>query len=106
MGREGRSGRAQDTLGEFNFTEPLESSEGVFGMFNPDLELPERGNEIISRKGMTLDRKAFEVMKDEYYRMRSWDPASGLQTRQCLEKLGLGFVCDEMEKAGLLAMER
>jgi len=106
MGREGRAGREADSLGEFNFTEPLESSEGVFGMFNPDLELPGRGDAIISRKGMTLDREAFELMKDEYYRMRGWDPASGLQTRPCLEKLGLGFVCDEMEKAGLLAVER
>jgi aldehyde:ferredoxin oxidoreductase len=105
MGREGRAGREADALGEFNFTEPLESSEGVFGMFNPDLELPGRGNEIISRKGMTLDREAFERMKDEYYRMRGWDAASGLQTRQCLQKLGLGFLCQAMEKAGLLAAE-
>jgi aldehyde:ferredoxin oxidoreductase len=55
---------------------------------------------------MTLDRKAFELMKDDYYRMRGWDPASGLQTRQCLEKLGLGFLCEEMEKAGLLSAGR
>jgi aldehyde:ferredoxin oxidoreductase len=106
MGREGRAGREADTLGEFNFTEPLESSEGVFGMFNPDLELPGSGDAIISRKGMTLDREAFERMKDEYYRMRGWDAASGMQTRQCLEKFGLGFVCDELEKSGLLAVER
>jgi len=102
MGREGRAGREADALGEFNFKEPLETSEGVFGMFNPDLELPGRGGEIISRKGMTLDRKAFELMKDEYYRMRGWDAASGLQTRECLEKLGLGFLCEEMEQKGML----
>jgi aldehyde:ferredoxin oxidoreductase len=105
MGREGRSGREEDTLGEFNFKEPLESSEGVFGMFNPDLELPGRGEEIISRKGMTLDQKAFELMKDEYYRMRGWEVTSGLQTRHCLEKLGLSFLCEAMKKAGLLAAQ-
>ena len=73
MGREGRVGRRSDSLGEFNFNEPLESSEGVFGMFNPDLELPGAGDTIISRKGKTLDREAFEQMKDEYYRLRGWD---------------------------------
>ncbi len=103
MGREGRAGREADALGEFNFKEPLETSEGVFGMFNPDLELPGRGNEIISRKGKTLDREAFELMKDEFYRLRGWDAASGLQTRPRLEKLGLGFVCDELENEGILA---
>lgn len=106
MGREGRAGRKDDTLGEFNFNEPLETSEGVFGMFNPDLELPAAGDAIISRKGKTLDREAFEGMKDEYYRLRGWEVTSGLQTRECLQKLGLGFVCGELDKAGLLSAER
>lgn len=106
MGREGRAGREDDTLGEFNFKEPLETSEGVFGMFNPDLELPAAGDAIISRKGKTLDREAFERMKDEYYRLRGWDVTSGLQTRECLRKLGLDFVCGELEKAELLSAER
>ncbi|MBW1855982.1 MAG: hypothetical protein JRJ00_15110, partial [Deltaproteobacteria bacterium] len=79
MGREGRVGRKEDTLGEFNFTEPVETSEGVFGMFNPDLELPGAGDEIITRKGKTVDRKEFERMKDEYYLLRGWDVASGMQ---------------------------
>lgn len=103
MGREGRSGRDSDCLEEFNFTEPLESSEGVFGMFNPDLELPGSGDTIITRKGQTLDRDAFERMKDEYYGLRGWDGATGLQTRKSLETLGLGFVCEELGKMRLLA---
>ena len=102
MGREGRVGRNQDTLGEFNFTEPVELSEGVFGMFNPDLELPGGGSDIVSRKGKTLDRKAFEGMKDEYYRLRGWEVESGLQTRKTLHELSLDFLCQEMEKAGIL----
>lgn len=103
MGREGRAGRSSDSLAEFNFSEPLESSEGVFGMFNPDLELPGGGDTIISRKGMTLDRGAFERMKDEYYRLRAWDGESGLQTKKKLKELGLDFLAGEMEEAGLLA---
>ena len=102
MGREGRVGRKEDTLGEFNFTEPVETSEGVFGMFNPDLELPGAGDEIITRKGKTVDRKEFERMKDEYYLLRGWDVASGMQTKGKLQKLGLDFLLDEMEKGGLL----
>ena len=106
MGREGRVGRNADCLAEFNFNEPLESSEGVFGMFNPDLELPGAGDTIISRKGKTLDREAFEQMKDEYYRLREWDKESGRQTKKKLKELGLDFLCGDMEEAGLLAEVR
>jgi aldehyde:ferredoxin oxidoreductase len=106
MGREGRVGRSDDTIGEFNFSEPLESSEGVFGMFNPDLELPGRGDDIISRKGKTLDRESFERMKDEYYLLRGWDVGSGMQTTKKLQELGLDLLCREMEKAELLKMSK
>jgi aldehyde:ferredoxin oxidoreductase len=102
LGREGRGGRKDDTIGEFNFTEPVETEEGMVGLFNPDLEFPGPGDEIISRKGKTMDRDEFERMKDEYYSLRKWDVATGLQTKQNLETLGLNLVCDEMEKLGLL----
>jgi aldehyde:ferredoxin oxidoreductase len=102
QGREGRSGRKEDTVNELNFTEPVEKSEAVFGMFNPEFKLPGSGNEIVSRKGKTLDRKEFEKMKDEYYQLRGWDVATGLQTRKILEELGLGRLCSEMEKRGFL----
>ena len=102
MMREGRGGRKDDTLGEFNFTEPVETSEGVFGMFNPDLELPGAGGEIFSRKGQIVDRQEFERMKDEYYQLRGWDVESGFQTKEKLQKLGLSFLWGELEKAGVL----
>jgi aldehyde:ferredoxin oxidoreductase len=100
--REGHAGRAGDSLNEFNFTEPVDHSDGVFGMFNPDLEMPGRGEEIISRKGRALGREAFEKMKDEYYALRGWDAATGLQTRKKLDELRTGNVCAELEKRGLL----
>jgi len=102
MGREGRAGRKEDTLNEFNFTEPVETSEGVFGLFNPDLELPGDGDKIVVRKGKTLDRKEFERMKDEYYFLRGWDVGTGLQKKEKLDELGLSFTCSEMDKRGLL----
>jgi aldehyde:ferredoxin oxidoreductase len=103
LGREGRGGRKDDILNEFNFTVPVETSDGVFGMFNPDLELPGPGDQMVVRKGKTVDRAEFERMKDEYYALRGWDVASGLQTKKKLEELKLGFVAGEMERLGLLA---
>lgn len=102
QGREGRVGRQEDTLSEFNFTEPVEKSEAVFGMFNPDFKLPGPGNEIVVRKGKTLDRAKFEKMKDEYYQLRGWDVGTGLQTSKKLKELGLGSLCEETAKKGLL----
>jgi len=100
--REGRVGREGDTLSEFNFTEPLEKTEATFGMFNPDFKLPGAKDEIVVRKGKTLDRKEFERMKDEYYQLRGWDVKTGLQKRKKLKELGLSFLSSEMEKKGLL----
>jgi aldehyde:ferredoxin oxidoreductase len=74
-------------------------------MFNPDLELPGPGDEIAVRKGKTLDRAAFESMKDEYYGLRGWDVETGLQKAKALKDLGLDFVCREMDNPGLLMDE-
>lgn len=105
LGREGRAGRTDDSIGEFNFTEPIETEEGMVGLFNPDLEFPGPGDEIITRKGKTMDRNDFERMKDEYYSLRRWDVSTGLQKKEPLNELGLSFVCDEMDKLGLLQKE-
>ena len=40
-------------------------------------------------------------MKDEYYQLRQWDVATGLQTRTKLEELGLKDVAEDLEKRGL-----
>ena len=102
MCREGRAGRKDDIIGEFNFTEPIEQEEGMIGLFNPDLEMPGPGDTIITRKGATMDRAEFERMKDEYYDLRRWDVPSGLQKQTLLEDLRLSFVCGELDKLGLL----
>ncbi len=102
MCREGRSGRKDDIIGEFNFTEAVDQEEGMIGLFNPDLEMPGPGDTIITRKGATMDRGEFEHMKDEYYDLRKWDGATGLQKKKELEALGLGFVCKELDGLGLL----
>ncbi|MCK5255655.1 MAG: hypothetical protein KAQ81_06500, partial [Deltaproteobacteria bacterium] len=105
MGREGKAGRKDDTIGEFNFTEPIETEEGMVGLFNPDLEFPGSGDEIITRKGKMMDRNDFERMKDEYYNLRRWDVETGLQKKEQLKKLGLTFVCKEMDELDFLKNE-
>lgn len=103
MGREGRSGREADALNQVHFSEPLETEEGMIGFFNPDLEFPGAGDEIITRKGKTLDQRTFERMKDEYYDLRGWDIETGLQRKESLRELRLGFLCDEMSSLNLLS---
>ena len=96
--REGRRGREDDALEEFNFTAPLKSDFN-----NPDCLAPGKDGEVISRKGMVVDRQEFEKMKDEYYAIRGWDVETGLQKRKPLEDLGLEDVAEELEGRGLLA---
>ncbi len=102
MGREGRSGREKDIIQEFNFDQTAEECEGVFGLFNPELEFPGPGEDIIVRKGKTFDRTAFEEMKDDYYALRQWDKKSGLQKKKSLEDLKLDFVCETLDSLKIL----
>ena len=95
--RDGRRGRKDDTLPEDWHTEPLKR-----GVMDPDCLVPGKNGETVSRKGAVVDRQEFERMKDEYYRIRGWDIATGLQTRQPLESLGLKDVADDLEQRGLL----
>ena len=53
-------------------------------------------------KGFALSKEKYDKMLDEYYELRGWDPATGLQTRKCLEKLDLKVVADDLERAGRL----
>jgi len=40
-------------------------------------------------------------MKDEYYRLRNWDVATGLQTGKMLKDLDLEEVASDLGKRGL-----
>jgi aldehyde:ferredoxin oxidoreductase len=95
--RDGRRGRKDDTLPEDWHTEPLKR-----GVMDPDCLVPGKNGETVSRKGAVVDRQEFERMKDEYYLIRGWDIATGLQTRPTLESLGLKDVADDLERRGLL----
>ncbi|UCG83684.1 MAG: hypothetical protein JSW38_02405 [Dehalococcoidia bacterium] len=95
--REGHKGIEHDRLEEFNFTVPL---KGDFG--NPDCMVPGKNGELFSRKGMVVERDKFERMKDEYYKLRGWDVATGLQTRKKLKELDLDEVARDLEPRKLI----
>ena len=96
--REGHLGRECDVIDDSFHTRPL------FTMgLNPECKAPGKDGEVASRKGEVVDRARFEAMKDEYYGLRGWDVATGLQTASGLEQLGLGDIVPEMERRGLLA---
>jgi len=53
-------------------------------------------------KGEVLETDKFEKMKDDYYVLRGWDIATGIPTRETLEKDGLKDVARDLEKLGKL----
>jgi aldehyde:ferredoxin oxidoreductase len=82
--REGRRAKVDDVPAEFNFTDPVQT---VF--MNPKVLVPGPGDEVLSRRGKVLKRKDFETMRKEFYELRGWDPDTGLQKPETLEKLAL-----------------
>jgi aldehyde:ferredoxin oxidoreductase len=94
--REGHGGRASDTIPEAFFTIPLKGHA-----MNSNAQAPGKDGEITSRIGMVMDREGFERMKDDYYQLRGWDVASGLQTKAKLEELDIGEVAQELGLKGL-----
>ena len=95
--REGHRGRDSDILPEQYFTEPLKMN-----IQSPDCLVPGKDGEVISKEGAVVDRDEFERMKDEYYQLRGWDVATGLQTKSKLEELGLKDIATDLEQRGLL----
>jgi len=93
-----REAPGSDTLPEFHFTMPMGddfiNSRGV---------APGRDGEVFVKKGAVVDRAQFAEMRREFYRIRGWDPATGLQTRAKLEALDLEDVACGLEERGLVA---
>lgn len=99
LAREGHSGREKDILPEYLHTRPIKR---LIAPYNPDCLVPGKEGEVISRSGAVVDIEGFERMKDEYYQLRGWDVASGLQTRKKLDELGLKDITVDLEHRGLV----
>jgi aldehyde:ferredoxin oxidoreductase len=69
---------------------------------NPDCLVPGRDGQPVSRRGALVDRGEFEATREEYYRLRGWDAATGLPTRETLRSLDLDDVADDLDARGLL----
>lgn len=95
--REGHHGRESDTLPEYEHSTPLKTGFG-----NPHFLFPGPNGEVITRKGEVIDRDKFERMKDEYYQLRGWDVATGLQTKASLAELDLQDIAEELAAKGLV----
>jgi aldehyde:ferredoxin oxidoreductase len=92
-----REALGSDTIADFHFTIPQRDDP-----MNPRGLAPGKDGEIINRKGAVLDRVKFEEVKREYYQIRGWDKATGLQTRKKLEELNLKDIADDLEKQKLV----
>jgi len=95
--REGHRGREFDVLDDSFHTRPLRT----VGL-NPECKAPGKDGETISRKGEVVDKGKFEAMKDEYYELRGWDVATGLQTKSNLKELGLSDIIRDLERRKLI----
>jgi aldehyde:ferredoxin oxidoreductase len=94
--REGHKGRESDTLPDALFTMPLKGNP-----MNPDVQAPGKDGEITSRLGIVVDRGEFERMKGDYYELRGWDTATGMQTIKKLKELELPEIAQELGSKGL-----
>ncbi len=55
--------------------------------------------------GWKLDMDKYNGMLDRYYELHGWDKVTAYPKRSTLEKLGLGYVADELESLGKLGKE-
>lgn len=93
--REGWRPVLNDAPAPVHFRDPVEVDP-----LNPQLIVPGPGEDPVSVKGNILDREKFEKMRAEYYALRGWDPQTGLQRMETLERLGLNDVAQEMKTGG------
>jgi aldehyde:ferredoxin oxidoreductase len=52
--------------------------------------------------GVTFSRDKYDRMLEQYYTLHGWDSRTGLQTRECLESLGLDHVATDLSRANKL----
>jgi aldehyde:ferredoxin oxidoreductase len=49
-----------------------------------------------------MDREDMEIARTMFYEEMGWDVETGIPTRETLERLGLGYMADDLEARGLL----
>ena len=80
-----RSGKGSGTLERlFNVREGMGRGDDL-----PPRRLLEEPIATGPARGERLDRKGYEQMLTEYYRLRGWDPEDGIPTSETQRELGL-----------------
>jgi aldehyde:ferredoxin oxidoreductase len=95
--RQGWGGREGDNLMGYLFKEPV-----TFTFFDPELLVPDKNGQPVSRKGAILDAAAFEKLKDDYYEARGWDISSGLPIGEKLKALKLDDIAAVLKANNLV----
>ncbi|NQT48335.1 MAG: hypothetical protein HQ578_05110 [Chloroflexi bacterium] len=95
--REGHTGIQDDGLPDAWHAIPVKAD-----IANPELLVPGKGDEALCRRGALADKDDFERTRREYYQLRGWDVATGLQTRAKLEDLELEDIARDLEQRGLV----
>jgi aldehyde:ferredoxin oxidoreductase len=95
---------------KFSVEELLEIGERIFNVqkeFNARIGLTRKDDNFSTTrfthepikdgfyKGQVIE---VDLMLDDYYKAREWDPQTGLQTGKKLEELGLGHIADVLKK--------
>ncbi len=60
------------------------------------------GADTPALKGVAIEEERLKKALVTYYRMASWDPTTGIPTRERLEELDIGWVAEELAKSGRL----
>jgi aldehyde:ferredoxin oxidoreductase len=68
------------------------------GLTRAQEKLPRRMYELVTEDGRTLSVEKVEEMITEYYAARGWDPDTGVPTKETLERSGLSYVAEDLEK--------
>ena len=68
------------------------------GLHESLIIIPGAAEEVISRKGQTLDRNIFETMRKEFYELRGWDAESGLHKIGTLRKARVDELVQDLRK--------
>lgn len=95
--RQGWGGRKGDNLMGYLFKEPI-----TFTFFDPELLVPDKNGQPVSRKGAILDAAAFEKLKYEYYEARGWDIQTGLLTVEKMQALKLDDIAAALKQNNLV----
>ncbi len=101
--REGRRGREDDILHDICYIEREEPPSDIFDMYNPERNMPGKGDELISRRTKAIGKAEFKKMMDDYYALRGWDTATGLPTRATLARLDLEDIAGGLAGSGRIA---